>query len=106
MRETGAGVDSEVLVALRTHLHVFFEIFLPDDLAALFTLHPQSFGANFLFARGVQLRRFALKPSHRGCSNWVIESLRDLKTISNHSIAQWPNHLISIRFLSAPSHPF
>jgi len=53
IRETGAGIDAKVLAALRANIQVLFKIFFPNDLTAALTLHPQAFGANFLFARGV-----------------------------------------------------
>src|SRR5208282_1258060 len=64
-RQPGSGVDPEVLAALRAHVQVVFQIFLPYDLPAALTLHPQAFGANRLLSRIVQIPRLALKPSHK-----------------------------------------
>ncbi len=62
--EAAARVDAKMLVALGTNVEVVFKVFFPDDLAAAVTLHPQAFGANFLFARAVQLTGLAFEPSH------------------------------------------
>ena len=50
LRQPGAGVNAEVLLALRTNVEVLLEILLPDDLAAVLTLHPQPLGAHLLLA--------------------------------------------------------
>ena len=63
--KTGAGIDAKVFAALRTYVQVLFKIFLPNDLPAALTLHPQTFGANFFFARSVQFTGFSFEPSHR-----------------------------------------
>src|SRR6185312_312901 len=65
LRQAGAGVNAEVAVALGADIEVLRQVLLPDNLAALVALHPQALGAHFLFARGVQLSAFALKPSHK-----------------------------------------
>jgi hypothetical protein len=54
-----------VLVALRTHVHILFQILLPDDLPAVLTLHPQPFGLDALLSRSVELAGFAFEPSHK-----------------------------------------
>ena len=74
LRQPGAGVDPEVLVALRTDVHVLFQILLPDDLPAVLTLHPQPFGADFFLARSVQLTGFAFKPSHKNSCQYPVLS--------------------------------
>jgi hypothetical protein len=54
-----------VFIAFGTDVEVLFQIFLPDDLAATLTLHPQAFGADLFLARGVEFGGFAFKPSHK-----------------------------------------
>jgi len=63
--EAGTGVDAEMLITFRADVQILFEIFLPDDLAALVALHPQSFGADFFLARSVELTGLAFEPSHK-----------------------------------------
>src|SRR5882757_6392006 len=53
-----------MLVALGADVVIFFQIFFPDDLPALVALDPQTFRADFLLARSVQLTGLALKPCH------------------------------------------
>jgi hypothetical protein len=46
-----------------------FQIFLPDDLAAVLTLEPQAFGADALFAvigLGRTVGFVAFEPGHQG----------------------------------------
>jgi hypothetical protein len=61
--ETGARVDTEMLIAMRTDVQVCVEILLPDDLAATFTFNPETFRFNFLLAGSVECARFSLKPT-------------------------------------------
>src|SRR5262249_20191781 len=64
---------------LRANIHIFFEVFFPNNLAAVLTLHPQALGADRLLARGLQLTGLPLEPSHRGLSNFVIRNWVILK---------------------------
>jgi hypothetical protein len=54
-----------VLVALGADVEILFEVLFPDNLAAAVTLHPQAFGADFLFAGSVKFAGLSLEPSHR-----------------------------------------
>src|SRR5580700_7735175 len=53
-----------MLVALGANLQIVFQVFLPDDLPATVTLHPQPLGTDFLLARGIQLAGFSFEPGH------------------------------------------
>src|SRR5208337_3372850 len=57
-------VNAKVLLALGADVQILFQVFLPDNLPAALTLHPQPFSADFLLARSVQFAGFAPKPSH------------------------------------------
>ena len=72
VRQAGAAIDAEVFATFRANVQVLLEILLPDNLPAAFTLHPQAFGANFLFAGSVQLAGLSFEPGHK---NSIIESL-------------------------------
>src|SRR6185369_8872435 len=65
--QSSACINAEVFAALWANIQVVFEVLLPDDLAAAFTLHPQSFGTNLLFARRIHLAGLSLEPSHKEC---------------------------------------
>jgi hypothetical protein len=59
------GVDAKVLIALRTNVQVFFQIFFPNNLPATLTLYPKTLGANFLRAGSVQFPGLSFEPSHK-----------------------------------------
>src|SRR4029077_516495 len=70
--QPAAGVNAKVLVTLGADVQVVFEVFFPDDLPAILTLHPQPFGANFLFARSIQLTGLSLEPRHTIIGRWSL----------------------------------
>src|SRR5262249_12933638 len=57
--KAGAGIDTAVGAALGTDLPVGFQILFPDDLAAPFTLLPETFGAHTSF-RVTDARQFVI----------------------------------------------
>ena len=65
IRQAGAGIDAKMLAALGANVQVVFQVFLPDDLPATFTLYPQAFGANFLFAGRIQFDGLSFEPGHK-----------------------------------------
>jgi hypothetical protein len=75
LRQSCPRIDPEMLVALGTNVEVIFNVFLPDNLTAAFTLDPQPLGTDFLLARSVQLAGFSFKPGHK--------------------IGRWPLYLVS-----------
>src|SRR5712671_5281255 len=60
-----------MFIALRADVLIFFNILFPDNLPALVTLNPQTFRADFLLARSVQLTGLPLKPCHK-TSRWSL----------------------------------
>src|SRR6185312_4601473 len=69
--EPGSRVNAEMLFALGADVQVLFKIFFPDDLAAILTLYPQAFSADFFLARTFQLTGLAFEPGH-GISDFRI----------------------------------
>ena len=70
---SGIDVHSDLLsstteMCIRDSVQILFQIFLPDNLPAVLTLHPQPFGTNRLLARSVEFPGFALEPSHISCA--------------------------------------
>ena len=65
IKAQAARVNAEVFAAFGANILVLFQIFLPDDLPATFTLHPQPFGAHLLFARSVKITGLSFEPSHK-----------------------------------------
>jgi hypothetical protein len=53
-----------MLVALGTNVKILFKIFLPNDLATIFTLNPEPLGTDFLLPRGIELSGLTLEPGH------------------------------------------
>ena len=62
--EAGTRVDPEMFVALWADVEVVLEIFFPDDLATVVTLHPETFGAHLALAGGVEFTGLAFEPCH------------------------------------------
>jgi len=99
--DAGAGVELEVAAAVHADLQVGFEIGLPERFAALATLDPKAFGADFVVGGGLNLVRFALEPGHgrekllterpRGLrlivskASWVLLGLCDLEVLPGRS---------------------
>ena len=82
LRDARACVHPKMLVALRADVEVFFQVFFPDDLAALFALHPKPFGLDLLLARSIQFLRLPLEPRHRsfsvpGCQFSIVSAETD-----------------------------
>jgi hypothetical protein len=64
LRQAGARVNAKVLVALGANIQIFFDVFFPDDLAAVLTFDPQTFGADILLPRIVHFAGLSFEPSH------------------------------------------
>jgi hypothetical protein len=62
--DAGAGVDAEVQAAVGTDHEVGLEVGLPDDLAALIALDPESLGADGLLGVVDDLVVFSFEPGH------------------------------------------
>jgi hypothetical protein len=62
--QPAARVNAKMSVTFRTNVQIFFQLFFPNDLAAIFTPRPKTLGADVLFFTLFQFRRFPLKPAH------------------------------------------
>jgi len=75
--DPGAGVDTEVMRAVRTDLLVGFELSFEENLAAIRTADPQALGADSLLRVVDDLMVFAFEPAHaclpsRRCLDYCI----------------------------------
>jgi hypothetical protein len=58
-----------VLIAFGADVQIVFQVLFPDDLPAVLTLYPQSLGADFLFARSIELAGLSFEPNHLMIAN-------------------------------------
>jgi hypothetical protein len=56
-------INAEMVVALGADVQVVFQLFLPDDLPAAFTLDPEAFRANAFLVGRLDFTGFPFKPS-------------------------------------------
>src|SRR5262249_47010584 len=86
-----AGIEAEVIVALRANVEIVFQLFFPDDLPAALALHPQAFRAHTLIFRGLDLTGLPLKPSQKVTSVFDTSLRHDAFLISMFDLLHLSN---------------